>query len=417
MCSKKGEPNYYRCDKDCNENRRKRRANKDALAKALDDKDMAFIAAQTTRLDPVNGDDLSDDLTRYYEASDRVDNVVERFSNGETISYTEITRTEKDLRYIGSVIAHEAEDRAGITPTEIDSDWSERYAEALQEYEEMGEIQRQNEELLEEVEDDEAAYNALYDGTVDPHQQAYIAKYQEIVQMRDWADEETTEKVNTLADAYRTVLAEERHMGGSIDAVGENEEGYRAIANNAHYLPADWVQACNESPYELHIEHTTVDGREQYDNRSTYTEKAEYPDENGRPYIGSRIQLPAHEMGTVVGDRKAMHEYLHHVQSHYKNRLIEKLEAVHIDSRRRVIKGEKENVQVIARGDTVQEWGYVDHFVNSYMGKVNHDQRHYEVMTTGVEALFKGSHYGLVRKDGTADNKMRDFVLGVMAKI
>lgn len=436
MCAEKGDENYYRCDTDCSDNRRSRRENRLALDDALNDADMSFLdpwsTSEESLLDP--SEDVSGGRApgigdaRYEEASIRITAFVDRWSRGETTPFAQVKQIEKDLRYVGSVIAAEAEERAGDSPQEIDSDWAGRYEQILAEYEEVSarerefteEEQAESVELLDAFSDDPAAWDTLYPSSYQHAKDQQIQKYQEVMEMYRRADPDTMERVENLAAAYRTVLEEERPLGGGVDAAGDNEQGYMAIAGQAHNFPSAWINASNNSPYELHIEEPYETGSDlngQFDNRSMFQEKVEMPGEDGRHYVASVIRLPSNEMGTVVGDRKATHEYMHHLASRYRNRIIEKLEGVHLNERRHVVNGEKEEMQLISRGENAREWGYVDHFADTYMGKVREDHRHFEVMTTGVESLFKGSYYGLVRKDGTVDTDTRDFVLGVMAKI
>lgn len=66
------------------------------------------------------------------------------------------------------------------------------------------------------------------------------------------------------------------------------------------------------------------------------------------------------------------------------------------------------------------EVGYRDNLVDHYMGRVYETDRHFEVLSCGVESLFGGHFGGLVgaHGDGTryhADEDMRAFVLGTMA--
>lgn len=437
MCTKKSDDNYYRCDKaDCSENRRKRRANKEAMDAVLNDEDLKFLAesgiSQMELLDPDEEPDNERDGVDS-EINERIGDFMYRYCTGETITTEEGIAIEKDLRHIGGHLSREAETLAGVTAEEIHEDWGQRYDALMEEYEDLVERTNEAREKLDEEEAelnqfevDEPAYYSLYHGSYIHTENAYNEllrqqnqKYDEVMATYQWTDDETQEKVQELAKAYRTVIAEEREMGGVVDAVGDNERGYYAISDQIQNFPASWVTACNESGYELHIEDVQGDDApsDMYEGRSSYTEKTEFPDENGRLYVGAVIRVPEEQMGTVLGDRKALHEYTHHIQSRYGHRVIERLEEFHILNRIPVHNGEYEQLSVIAQGSQSAEYGYRDHFVDHYMGTVKDSKKYFEVMTTGMEALFKGSYRGLVHENGHMDHEMRNFVLGVLAKI
>lgn len=72
------------------------------------------------------------------------------------------------------------------------------------------------------------------------------------------------------------------------------------------------------------------------------------------------------------------------------------------------------------RREKKPEVGYRDNLVDHYMGRVYETDRHFEVMSCGVESLFGGHFGGLIgaHSDGKRyheDEDMRAFVLGTMA--
>ena len=71
-----------------------------------------------------------------------------------------------------------------------------------------------------------------------------------------------------------------------------------------------------------------------------------------------------------------------------------------------------------------RELSTVDSFADAYMGKRYYrsngeeNMRHYEVLSTGVEAIFHGEYGGLVGVGRVAaDTDMRAFALGVLATV
>jgi DNA-binding protein H-NS len=110
----------------------------------------------------------------------------------------------------------------------------------------------------------------------------------------------------------------------------------------------------------------------------------------------------------------AMHEFMHRIES--KNPMIGKMEEAFIKDRTTDDSGLREPfIKLYGRSKEISR---PDNFVSDYMGKHYNDSKHWEVLSTGVEAVFGTAYGGLLGvSDFKKDLEHRDFVLGVFATI
>lgn len=112
----------------------------------------------------------------------------------------------------------------------------------------------------------------------------------------------------------------------------------------------------------------------------------------------------------------ALHEFAHRVESTSPER-ISRIESAFLERRRKASEGDEAKAKLTKIYQTrKREVGYEDEFANRYMGKVYAGQRHKELLSTGMEALFGGSYGGLAGTAGLRrDDDMQQLILGLLA--
>lgn len=117
-----------------------------------------------------------------------------------------------------------------------------------------------------------------------------------------------------------------------------------------------------------------------------------------------------------AGYPTAIHELAHRMEDVSGSDVVS-LENAFLERRATKEDGDVEEQTLIygQRKGANAEIGYRDSFVSHYMGKT-YNGRYFEVMSTGMEAVFAGEYGGLLGGDGhKADHDHRNFVLGVLA--
>jgi hypothetical protein len=116
------------------------------------------------------------------------------------------------------------------------------------------------------------------------------------------------------------------------------------------------------------------------------------------------------------GKATAVHEFMHRVEA--KHPYVGNLEGIFINRRTKKADGTKEDLVRIYKGKN--EYSTPDNFVDDYMGKHYHGSggKHWEVLSTGAEAVWTGAFGGLMGLGGhKVDTNHRNFVLGIFASL
>lgn len=143
---------------------------------------------------------------------------------------------------IGSAVADRAEILAGITVTEIRSDWGQRLEDAEIEYKAA-----------------EANFKA---GGPDGHERFGSAMHS-LRKVKDGTDDETMKEMRRLADGYLASLKEIRPMGGNLRLHPKSDKRASAVLQEAAQLfPADFIDASNAGGFQLLAKDTS--GRAHY---------------------------------------------------------------------------------------------------------------------------------------------------------
>lgn len=118
----------------------------------------------------------------------------------------------------------------------------------------------------------------------------------------------------------------------------------------------------------------------------------------------------------LIDDSKdtAMHEFMHRIEA--RKPILGKIQEAFIKDRTTDESGAREPfIKLYGRSKEVSR---PDNFVSDYMGKHYSDSKHWEVLSTGAEAVFGDAYGGLIGiSDFKKDLEHRDFVLGVFAAL
>lgn len=146
---------------------------------------------------------------------------------------------------IGSAVADRAEILAGITVTEIRSDWGQRLEDAEAEYESASEAYKE----------DPSRDNGRYDRYDDARIALFHAK--------NGTDDTTKQDMRRLADGYLASLKEIRPMGGTLKLHPKSDKRAAAVLQEAAQLfPTDFINASNAGGLPLLAKDTA--GRAHY---------------------------------------------------------------------------------------------------------------------------------------------------------
>lgn len=228
------------------------------------------------------------------------------------------------------------------------------------------------------------------------------------------------------------VTADEDGRVEYVDEGGVTHERWIEPNETAYYAP-DWEYSRNyydrdrsadpnKKPYGRGWEYVIIN-----DTEYNYETKEHTPIERGawRRRVTKRnlISLSKTAELLIDGNGKgnsgvdtAVHEFMHRVEA--KDPRIGFLEAEFIRRRTTKEDGTREGmIRIYARKN---EFGQPDNFIDNYMGKhYDHsDGKHWEVLSTGAEALWTGAFGGFMGVGNyKADTDHRNFILGIMAGI
>lgn len=449
---------------------------------------------------------------------------------------TAIALDEHLTRKAGALVASRAEAVAGFTADDVLDDWRERVDtlrtdmlnatrfedleaehgvpdlreqlwDAHRALERARDERRSADEIAElETEFDEAAarLDSTLDAlrTIDPEFISPSGVEELYHNTTLGADPETSGKLGALADAYRTVLAEQRPLGGDLAVLTQDERARSLVEAASAVYPSEWIEASNaagqvRAVYQADkaghysqgvaagtvVEHkvqttevvpagefpdwgmpdkgvylsledaerdyrqvaTREDGSKEY--AVTHYEVAagsKEPDgggwrrvrysEHGRTQTGWRrpkveTQPVERDLPAVLslstaqapigpeGARTAMHELGHRFEDTLPG--LSALGQEFLTRRTTNPDGTRQTpVPLAGEGDGALT--RPDSFADVYVGRVYANGRFTEVFTTGVEALFTGSHGGLLGVGSgvsAPDPDHRSFVLGALATV
>lgn len=125
---------------------------------------------------------------------------------------------------------------------------------------------------------------------------------------------------------------------------------------------------------------------------------------------------PTHIEGKAKGWDCALHELAHRMEDAQPSKYLSILEEEF--HKRRTTSSDGSRMKEVRLYKGKNEFGIPDDFVSDYMGKIYEDRKYFEILSTGMEAVF-GSNYGnlqgvLGRK---SDPDMKNFILGLLAVV
>lgn len=272
--------------------------------------------------------------------------------------------------------------------------------------------------------------NALYtragtiaEGDIDG-EEALEAELAEVSSTLRYARGDFARHHTLMAEAYRAVLSAVRGEelspvhGFTVDISDPVSSRLGPVwVSHADVYPASWYEKAERFPLTLR----ETEGRSYYHARKQ--------GETGRV---NELALPAGEFTTA---KKALllHELAHYFESVIPDIAIH--EAMFLSDRIRRNPARASLRYLVGDGGQDDEFGYADLFRYGYTGRVYRDMenagltdltvldtgRGLEILSTGVEGLFAGSHHVFYGRESgpvfNMDTGLRDFVLGLLALI
>lgn len=125
---------------------------------------------------------------------------------------------------------------------------------------------------------------------------------------------------------------------------------------------------------------------------------------------------PTHIEGKDKGWDCALHELAHRMEDAQPSKYLSILEEEF--HKRRTTSSDGSRMKEIRLYKGKNEFGIPDDFVSDYMGKIYEDRKYFEILSTGMEAVF-GSNYGNLHGvlGKKSDPDMKNFILGLLAVV